>query len=521
MLQRYITNTAIELRAFKEVASVNVKVFPCREATTSSEPKDVNRPSLEALGYHFDDHGVMRDKNEKRYEFIDQKSYEKIGSAVTEEIYRIMENPPYNMERQYLDDTDKKRSAFIFLSKDWYRKENLVVLIHGSGAVRAGQLIMNEGLNMGSQLPYLRICRSRDWGVVVMNTNMNVTDSDPFEALPGSSTPIEHGITVWKTYISKSKASSIAVVAHSAGGTVVASIIENYWSKEWIKKLKCICLTDAVFTLPSITTMNWIPAIQDWRATSHTEVGLRIDNSTIHEKYPYVTYVSAGTNQHEETSAVAIEDIFRMLRPGEFVTDWMQAGRLRPHLEIGDLIEFQRVVGGTKRRIYTHWGVFIGVHDEKAYVAHTGTDFGDFGSNFTSGSVESFATIGKKVIFRNQIQIRRDELLDVANGDSCRINNSLDKEKRPFPPVVVVDRALLMLGKIKYNLLLNNCEHFAKYCRYGLKESNQATVAKIILAASAAYCITSSFAISAVAGTLTYTLSRLGRDVEHTVSDVL
>uniref|UniRef100_A0A8R1XVH8 LRAT domain-containing protein n=1 Tax=Onchocerca volvulus TaxID=6282 RepID=A0A8R1XVH8_ONCVO len=475
------------------------------EATNSSEPEDVMQPSLKELGYHFDDCGVMRDKNEKKYEFIDQKSYEEIGSAVTEEIYRIMENPPYNMERQYLDDTNKKRSAFIFLSKDWNQKENLVVLIHGSGAVRAGQwsrrLIMNESLNMGSQLPYLRMCKSRNWGVVVMNTNMNVTDNDPVQPLPGSSTPLEHGITVWKTYVAEAKAGSIAVVAHSAGGAVIAGIIENYWSKEWMKRLKCICLTDAMFTLPSVSDMDWLPAIQDWRATPHTEVGLRIDNSTIHGKNPYVTYIN----------------VLNMLKPGELVTDWMQAEKLCSHLEIGDLIEFRRVVGSIKRRIYTHWGVFIGFHDKKAYVAHTGTDFGDFGNNLISGSVESLAAIRTKMSCSNQIQIRRDELITIANGDSCRINNSLDKGKRPFPPVIVVDRALRMLGKTNYNLLLNNCEHFAKYCRYGLKESNQATAAKIIIISSATYCITGSLAASAVVGTLTYMFSRLGRDIKKFV----
>ncbi|EJW88077.1 NC domain-containing protein [Wuchereria bancrofti] len=207
-----------------------------------------------------------------------------------------------------------------------------------------------------------------------------------------------------------------------------------------------------------------------------------------------------------------------MLKPGELVTEWMQAEKLRSHLEIGDLIEFQRVVGSSiKRRIYTHWGVFIGFHDKKAYVAHTGTDFGDFGDNLINSSVESLATIRTKMSHSNQIQIRRDELITVANGDSCRINNSLDKEKKPFPPAVVVDRALLMLGKTNYNLLLNNCEHFAKYCRYGLKESNQAAIAKIIIVISATYCMTGSLAVSAVAGTLTYTFSRLGRGVEHFV----
>ncbi|CAG9532585.1 unnamed protein product [Cercopithifilaria johnstoni] len=206
-----------------------------------------------------------------------------------------------------------------------------------------------------------------------------------------------------------------------------------------------------------------------------------------------------------------------MLGPGELVTDWMHAERLCSHLEIGDLIEFRRVVGSIKRRIYTHWGVFIGFHDKKAYVAHTGTDFGDFGNSLISNSVESLATLKAKVSCSNQIQIRRDELITVANGDSCRINNSLDKEKRPFPPVIVVDRALLMLGKTDYNLLLNNCEHFAKYCRYGLKESNQAAVAKIILVTSAIYCMTGSLAISAVAGTLAYTFSRLGHGIKQFV----
>uniref|UniRef100_A0A1I7V859 LRAT domain-containing protein n=1 Tax=Loa loa TaxID=7209 RepID=A0A1I7V859_LOALO len=408
-------------------------------AVISPEPEDVEQPSLKALGYHFDNHGVMRDKNEKRYEFIDQKSYEVIGSAVTQEIYRIMENPPYNMERQYLDSTNRTRSAFIFLSRDWYQKENLVILIHGSGFVRAGQwsrrLIMNESLNMGSQLPYLRMCRSRDWGVIVMNTNMNVTDNNPPEPLPGSRTPLEHGITVWEKYIARSKASSIAVVAHSAGGTVIAGIIENYWSKEWMKRLKCVCLTDAVFTLPSVSVMKWLPAIKDWRASQHAEIGLRIDNTAIDYKTTH---------------------LYR-------------------------------------------------------------TDFGDFGDNLISGSVECLATIRTKVSCSNQIQIRRDELITVANGDSCRINNSLDKEKRPFPPVIVVDRALLMIGKTDYNLLLNNCEHFAKYCRYGLKESNQATVAKIILVISATYCMTGSLAVSAVAGSLTYTFARLGRDIKQFV----
>lgn len=39
--------------------------------------------------------------------------------------------------------------------------------------------------------------------------------------------------------------------------------------------------------------------------------------------------------------------------PGELVTDWLRWQDLKPLLEIGDLIEFRRVAGTIKRRIYT------------------------------------------------------------------------------------------------------------------------------------------------------------------------
>ncbi|VDN04023.1 unnamed protein product [Thelazia callipaeda] len=477
------------------------------EPSSSSEEEDGQPPSLSSFGYHFDADGVMRDEGGETFKFIDQKSYEEIGHAVSEEIYRIMEKSPYNMNRQYLNCKDKKRSAFIFVSSNWNKKKYLVVLIHGSGAVRAGQwsrrLIMNENLNVGSQLPYLVMCNNRDWGVVVLNTNMNhykATDGSLLP-LPESATAIEHGMTVWRTYIAKAEAISIAVIAHSAGGTVIAGIMENYWKMAWMKKLKCICLTDALFTLPSVAEMDWVPIIQDWRASSET---VRLMLQIILELS--VESASFGLHLH-------VLDTENMMRPGELVSNWMHAEEIRCYVEIGDLVEFQRVIGHAKRRIYTHWGVFIGFQDREAYIAHTGTDFGDFGNRFGDESAESLIDIKTKVSRSNLIQVRREELSSVARGDKCRINNSLDKEKCPFPPAVVVDRAILMLGNTNYNLLLNNCEHFAKYCRYGLRESDQAALVSTIIIASATFCITGSLTVAAVVGTLSYTFNHFRREI--------
>ena len=36
-----------------------------------------------------------------------------------------------------------------------------------------------------------------------------------------------------------------------------------------------------------------------------------------------------------------------------------------------------------------------------------------------------------------------------------------------------MDRALSRLGENKYNLIFNNCEHFAIWCKTGISESYQ------------------------------------------------
>jgi hypothetical protein len=42
-----------------------------------------------------------------------------------------------------------------------------------------------------------------------------------------------------------------------------------------------------------------------------------------------------------------------------------------------------------------------------------------------------------------------------------------------FMPDVVIKRAISRLGENKYNLLFNNCEHFATWCKTGISESKQ------------------------------------------------
>ncbi len=81
-----------------------------------------------------------------------------------------------------------------------------MILIHGSGVVRAGQwarrLIINEDLDKGTQLPYVSKAKEMGCGVVVLNTNYNKKDG---EVIKGSARPSEHAITVWESFIKNSK----------------------------------------------------------------------------------------------------------------------------------------------------------------------------------------------------------------------------------------------------------------------------------------------------------------------------
>lgn len=66
-----------------------------------------------------------------------QAHYEKLGEAVTDYVYHLLETETKLTRLQV--PKNSKKGTFIFASKDYDNKDTLVILIHGSGAVRAGQ----------------------------------------------------------------------------------------------------------------------------------------------------------------------------------------------------------------------------------------------------------------------------------------------------------------------------------------------------------------------------------------------
>ena len=120
---------------------------------------------------------------------------------------------------------------------------------------------------------------------------------------------------------------------------------------------------------------------------------------------------------------------------------------------MGDLIEFRRY-----QIFYDHWGVYVG----GGFVVHVGFDS------------------------RGGVEIKKETILDVAKGGEFRPNNleSFAEErnlKGRRTKALVAERALAKFDQFreskqttKYDVMENNCEHFATECAYGTAFSVQA-----------------------------------------------
>jgi hypothetical protein len=151
--------------------------------------------TLAEFGYGFNEAGELRQLaadgtlTQRPFHFevksgnksYNQRHYDALGEVLTEEIYRMLEEaglyrlplPVYGVDADSsMDSADsvfaeeeekgEKGGSFVFASEGYESKASLLVLIHGSGVVRAGQwarrLIVNNNLG---ETRYRQIFRTR------------------------------------------------------------------------------------------------------------------------------------------------------------------------------------------------------------------------------------------------------------------------------------------------------------------------------------------------------------------------
>lgn len=126
------------------------------------------------------------------------------------------------------------------------------------------------------------------------------------------------------------------------------------------------------------------------------------------------------------------------------------SNQIAPELpDLGDVI-------CADRGLYKHYGIYVG-----------------------NGQVVHFSSKKEDETNAKDAIIKISSIQEFGKGDQVFIEK---KDLQPFSPEVVVSRAKNMIGKCKgeYSLIFNNCEHFANWCKYGEKKSDQVeTAAKV------------------------------------------
>ncbi|KAH9504461.1 hypothetical protein Btru_063699 [Bulinus truncatus] len=114
----------------------------------------------------------------------------------------------------------------------------------------------------------------------------------------------------------------------------------------------------------------------------------------------------------------------------------------------GDIIAFYR-----KDQRITHYGIYIG----NGVIIHVA------GEN------------------KNDSEVRIEALDLVKNGDKSWVANNDEKLGKPADAAEIEERAIRKKGKFEYNVIFNNCKHFANFCRYGKEYSSQTDLWETIL----------------------------------------
>ncbi|XP_072937905.1 cotranscriptional regulator ARB2A [Epargyreus clarus] len=310
-----------KLRSNKLWAVLSKRYSPKKDLE-NFKPKAMSNKTIQELGYIFNDNGQLRKIGEDgqpteepfQFNISDvhrecQDHYEELGHAVTKHIYHLLETEVNLTRLPVPKDAEPNLGTFIFVSEDYDKKDVLMVLIHGLGAVRAGQwarsLIINECIDMGTQIPYIKKALEKDYGVMVLNTNDNYQEDGTKK--PSTGTNEEHACYVWDTYISNTNASSIVIVAHSYGGVVTVALA-NEMKEDFEKRVKAIAFTDSVHYFSEIPLTDFMKKVaKNWVATTSP-----LDTPIKTADYD-ITRVSAGHPKHEMTSYTSFESVFKFV----------------------------------------------------------------------------------------------------------------------------------------------------------------------------------------------------------------
>eukprot|EP01087_Luapelamoeba_hula_P013153 TRINITY_DN3747_c0_g1_i1.p1 TRINITY_DN3747_c0_g1~~TRINITY_DN3747_c0_g1_i1.p1 ORF type:complete len:367 (-),score=74.55 TRINITY_DN3747_c0_g1_i1:140-1240(-) len=291
-------------------------------AKTGGVPLPQNPQSLADFGYGYNDAGQLRDLAAgEPFKYLDQPHYEAMGEMIVKHIQKEMVDK-YNMQEITIplgvegSNTPAAKSC-VYVTKGALSSANaLIVLVHGSGNVRAGQWArkpcFNDDLSIGSVLPFIQHAHLLNLGVVVLNPNLNGVriEGRGVVDIRGNESPENHLLYVWDNILAGAKAQHIFFVSHSYGGIATINLLEKR-EAALLRRLRGIALTDSMHFFKhralSRQALEFLAtSCVDW-VTSDQPLDTPVNNGAD------CICVSAGHLKHEHTSGSAIDSIFNFI----------------------------------------------------------------------------------------------------------------------------------------------------------------------------------------------------------------
>lgn len=212
----------------------------------------------------------------------------------------------YNLIKVYLDkgsQPDSHPPGFVYMSPGALSYHGtLVVLIQDKGTIRCGvwswRAVAHEGLERGSQIPYVHWALGESCAVLLMNPNEEAE-------------PEVHVQQVWDQLLLNSAAEQIVIVAHGYGGLAFVHLL--CCRLEEIQQRKCaVAFIDSSHSLwhqpLGASGRDWIKAHSStWVLSSKPK------NRLVGSLKAGCRMMSAGTQCHETAPAVCVEAVFRFL----------------------------------------------------------------------------------------------------------------------------------------------------------------------------------------------------------------
>ncbi|KFQ32256.1 Putative protein FAM172B, partial [Mesitornis unicolor] len=266
------------------------------------------------------------------------KRYQALGHFINQYVYELLERVCM-LQKVYIpsDATEDEPRSFFFMSKNALTSSSrLTVLLQDRGVFCAGQwgqrIIVSEGLECGTQIPFIKKALQSHGGVIVLNPNDNFIDlktekerlsfSTKEESLTSmqsipkrySSSPEEHTMYVWDHFISKSKAKNVAFIAHGYGGLVFVDLLVQR-KREVMNKVYCVAFIDSMHNIEHQTGSD--PQTQEWiqkyccEWVSNTKPLDKAVHSLMKINCPTL---SAGTKNYGLAPSCCLRSIFKYLK---------------------------------------------------------------------------------------------------------------------------------------------------------------------------------------------------------------